>query len=77
MTIVHDHNEKVIIDASLGTVHKIRLIYKSYYGENWKFFMLKNSYNILHETGVRVSMGLFTFLKFSFLSIFSIVTLIN
>ena len=39
--------------------------------------MLKNSYNILHKTDVRVSMGVFTFLKFSFLWIFSIVTLID
>ena len=39
--------------------------------------MQKNSYNILHKTGVRVSMRVFTFLKFSFLSIFSILTFIN
>ena len=69
-------------------VHKIRLIYKSYYGENrrnWKFLCYRNSYNILHnilhkilhKTGVRVSMGAFTFLKFPFLSNFSILTLIN
>ena len=38
--------------------------------------MLNNYYNILHKTGVRVSMGVLTFLKFSFLSIFSILTLI-
>ena len=41
--------------------------------------MLKISYKILHKTGVRVSMGVFAFLKFSFLSILyiSIVALIN
>ena len=39
--------------------------------------MLKIFYDIPHKTGVRVSMGVFTFLEFSFLSIFSIVTLIN
>ena len=40
--------------------------------------MLKKSlcYNILHKT-VRVSMGVFTFLEVSLLSIFSIPTLIN
>ena len=34
--------------------------------------MLKNFHNILHKTGVRVTMVVFTFLTFSFLSIFSI-----
>ena len=64
----------------LGSVHKIRLIHKSYYGENWRnwnFFCSTNFFNILHKTAVRASMGVFTFLKFSFLSIFSILTLIN
>ena len=41
------------------------------------FLCERNSYNILHKTGVRVSIGFFTFLKFSFLSIFSILTLMN
>ena len=38
-------------------------------GEIGNIFILKNSYNmnILHKTGVRVSMEVFTFLEFSFL----------
>ena len=46
-------------------------------GEIGNFLCLRNSFNIHHKTGVRVSMGVFTFLKFSFLSIFSILPLIN
>ena len=34
------------------------------------FLWRGNSCNILHKTGVKVSMGVFTFLKFSFFLIF-------
>ena len=41
------------------------------------FLCQRNSCNIFHKTGVRVSMGVFTLKKISFLSIFSILTLMN
>ena len=35
-------------------------------GEIGNFLCFRNVYNILHKTGVRVSMEVFTFLKFYF-----------